>query len=384
MSSKLKVLQVIPKLGYGGAETGCYDLAHYLPENNCSSYIVTSGGELLKFIDQKKVKLIKLPVHSKNPILILFNSIVLIFIILFHNISIVHARSRAPAWSCLIATKITRRKFVTTFHGTYNFKSSIKKFYNSVMVRSNLVIAGSNFIFSHVKDNYSKYLDLKKKFLVIFRGINVDYFDPSTTIETEENNLLSSWGVTRDKKLILMPGRLTAWKGQVLFIEALNLVNKELGHQSFYAVILGDDQGRDIYTKKIKRLAEQYRLIPQLKFVKHCKNMPLAYKISSLVVSASIEPEAFGRVAIEAQSMEKPIIASDIGGSNETITNNVSGFLFESNNPESLSKKIIEVLNLDESRLKLIGIEGRKNIIKKFNVEKMCFSTYSEYKKLLN
>ncbi|MDC1245385.1 glycosyltransferase family 4 protein [Pelagibacteraceae bacterium] len=384
MSSKLKVLQVIPKLGYGGAETGCYDLAHYLKENDCSSFIVTSGGELLKFIDKKKVKLIKLPVHSKNPILILFNSIVLIFIILFHNISIVHARSRAPAWSCLIATKITRRKFVTTFHGTYNFTNSIKKFYNSVMVRSNLIIAGSNFIFSHIKTNYSKYLNLEKKFLVIFRGINVDYFDPSTTLETEENRLLSSWGVTSDKKLILMPGRLTKWKGQEVFIEALNLVNKELGHLSFYAIILGSDQGRDIYTKKIKRLAEQYRLIPQLKFIEHCKNMPLAYKVSNLVVSASIEPEAFGRVAIEAQSMEKPIIASDIGGSNETITNNISGFLFESGNAESLSKKIIEVLNFDESRLKLIGIEGRKNVIKKFNVEKMCFSTYSEYKKLLN
>ena len=384
MSSKLKVLQVIPKLGYGGAETGCYDLAHYLPENNCSSYIVTSGGELLKFIDQKKVKLIKLPVHSKNPILMFFNSIALVFIILFHNISIVHARSRAPAWSCLIATKITRRKFVTTFHGTYNFKNSIKKFYNSVMVRSNLVIAGSNFIFSHIKDNYSKYLDLKKKFLVIFRGINVDYFDPSTTLEVEEKDLLSKWGLNKNKKLILMPGRLTSWKGQEVFIEALNLVNKELGHQSFYAVILGSDQGRNIYSKKIKRLAEQYRLTNQLKFVEHCKNMPLAYKVSDLVVSASIEPEAFGRVVIEAQSMEKPIIASNIGGSNETITNNGSGFLFESGNPESLSKKIIEVLNLDESRLKLMGIEGRKNIIKKFNVEKMCFSTYSEYKKLLN
>ena len=384
MSSKLKVLQVIPKLGYGGAETGCYDLAHYLPENNCFSYIVTSGGELLKFVDQKKVKLIKLPVHSKNPILILFNSIALVFIILFNNISIVHARSRAPAWSCLIATKITRRKFVTTFHGTYNFKNPIKKFYNSVMVRSNLVIAGSNFIFSHIKVNYSKYLNLKKKFLVIFRGINVDYFDPSTTLETEEDNLLSNWGVPRDKKLILMPGRLTAWKGQEVFIEALNLVNKELGHNSFYAIILGSDQGRDIYSKKIKRLAEQYRLTSQLKFVEHCKNMPLAYKVSSLVVSASIEPEAFGRVAIEAQSMEKPIIASDIGGSNETIVNNETGFLFKSGNSESLSKKIIEVLNLDQSRLKLMGIEGRKNIIKKFNVEKMCFSTYSEYKKLLN
>ena len=384
MSSELKVLQVIPKLGYGGAETGCYDLAHYLPENNCSSYIVTSGGELLKFIDKKKVKVIKLPVHSKNPFLMLFNSIALIFIILLNNISIVHARSRAPAWSCLFATKITRRKFVTTFHGTYNFKNSIKKFYNSVMVRSDLIIAGSNFIFSHINQNYPKYLDLKKKFLVIFRGINVDYFDSSTTLDSEENRLISDWEVDRNKKTILMPGRLTAWKGQETFIEALNLVNKELGYESFNAVILGSDQGRDIYTKKIKRLAEQYRLTSQLKFIEHCKNMPLAYKISDIVVSASVEPEAFGRVAVEAQSMEKPIIASDIGGSNETIIDNVTGFLFQSGNAEALSKKIIEALQLDESRLKSIGIEGRKNIIKKFNVEKMCFSTYSEYKKLLN
>ncbi|MDB9731511.1 glycosyltransferase family 4 protein [Candidatus Pelagibacter sp.] len=384
MSSELKVLQVIPKLGYGGAETGCYDLAHYLPENNCSSYIVTSGGELLKFIDRKKVKVIKLPVHSKNPFLMLFNSIALIFIILLNNISIVHARSRAPAWSCLFATKITRRKFVTTFHGTYNFKNSLKKFYNSVMVRSDLIIAGSNFIFSHINKNYPKYLNLKKKFLVIFRGINVDYFDSSTTLDAEENRLTSDWEIDKNKKMILMPGRLTSWKGQETFIEALNLVNKEMGYESFNAVILGSDQGRDIYTKKIKRLAEQYRLTKQLKFIEHCKNMPVAYKISDIVVSTSVEPEAFGRVAVEAQSMEKPIIASDIGGSKETIINNVTGFLFQPGNAEALSKKIVEVLQLDESRLKSIGIEGRKNIIKKFNVEKMCFSTYSEYKKLLN
>jgi glycosyltransferase involved in cell wall biosynthesis len=181
-----------------------------------------------------------------------------------------------------------------------------------------------------------------------------------------------------------MPGRLTSWKGQELFIEAINLVKIELGYEAFHVVILGNDQGRNLYKKKLIRLVEQYRLTKQIRFIDHCKDMALAYKVSDIVVSASIEPEAFGRVAIEAQSMEKPIIASDIGGSNETITNNVTGFLFESNNPKSLSKKIIEVLNLDESRLKLIGIEGRKNIIKKFNVEKMCFSTYSEYKKLLN
>ena len=384
MSSKLKVLQVIPRLGYGGAETGCYDLAHYLSENDCASFIVASGGELTKFIDKKKVKLIKLPVHSKNPLLMLFNSIALILIILIHNISIVHARSRAPAWSCLLATKITRRKFITTFHGTYNFKNLIKKFYNSVMVRSDVIIAGSNFIFTHVNQNYSKYLTLKKKLLVIFRGINVDYFDPTTTIESEENALINQWKLKKDKKIILMPGRLTSWKGQEMFIEAINFVNKELGHEAFYAVILGNDQGRDIYKKKILRLAEQYRLTNQLKFIKHCKNMPLAYKVSDIIVSASTEPEAFGRVSVEAQAMEKPIIASNIGGSNETIINNKTGFLFESGNPESLSKKIIEVLHLDESTLKSIGNEGRKNVIKKFNVEKMCFSTYSEYKKLLN
>ena len=384
MTSNLKVLQVIPKLGYGGAETGCYDIAHYLSENNCGSFIVTSGGELLKFVNKKKVKVIRLPVNSKNPILIFFNFLALIGIILFNNISIVHARSRAPAWSCFLATMITGRKFVTTFHGTYNFKNNFKKFYNSVMVRSSLIIAGSNFIFSHIKENYSKYLDNKKKLLVIFRGINVDYFDPTTKLESDEKKLLTKWEIEKDKKIILLPGRLTSWKGQELFIEAINLVNIELGYEAFYGVILGSDQGRDLYKKKLIRLSEQYRMMKQIKFIDSCKDMALAYKVSDIVVSASIEPESFGRVAVEAQSMEKPIIASNIGGSNETIIDDKTGFLFESGNSKALSQKILKVLSLDESSLKTIGIEGRKNIIQKFNVEKMCFSTYSEYKRILN
>ena len=385
MGSKIKVLQVIPKLGYGGAEIGCYDFAHYLTENGCSSYIVTSGGDLLRYVNKKKVKVIRLPVHSKNPILMLLNSFILILIILFLNISIVHARSRAPAWSCLLATKITRRKFVTTFHGTYNFNGEVKKFYNSVMLRSDLIIAGTNFIFSHINDNYSKYLkNLKKKFLVIFRGINTDYYDPNKTKLLDEEKLLSDWGVQKNKKLILLPGRLASWKGQEMFIEAINLINKELDPESFNVIILGSDQGRKLYKKKLLRLVEQYRLINQVKFIDNCKNMPLAYKVSDLVVSSSIEPEAFGRVAVEAQSMGKPIIASNIGGSIETIINDKTGFLFEAGKPESLSKKIIEVLQLDETTLKSLGNEGRKNVINKFNVEKMCFSTYSEYKKLIN
>ncbi len=384
MSSNLKVLQVIPKLGYGGAETGCYDIAHYLPEKKCQSFIVTSGGELTKFIDEKKVKLIKLPVHSKNPLLILINSLILIGIILFYNITIVHARSRAPAWSCLIATKFTGRKFVTTFHGTYNFSGKLKKFYNSVMVRSNLIIAGSNFIFSHIKNNYSELIDVKKKFLVIFRGINVDYFDPTTKLEADEKKLLKNWEINKNKKIILLPGRLTSWKGQELFLEAVNLVNIELGYEAFFAVILGSDQGRDLYKKKLIRLTEQYRMTNQVKFVDHCKDMALAYKVSDIVISASIEPEAFGRVAVEAQSMEKLIIASNIGGSNETIVNEKTGLLFQSGDSRSLCNKIIQGLTMDETLLKMIGNEGRKNIMKKFNVEKMCFSTYSEYMRLIN
>ena len=384
MASNIKVLQVIPKLGYGGAETGCYDIAHYLPENNCKSFIVTSGGELTKFVDKKKVKLIKLPVHSKNPILILLNSFLLVGIILFYNITIVHARSRAPAWSCLLATKLTRRKFVTTFHGTYNFKGKIKKFYNSVMVRSDLIIAGSNFIFSHINENYSEFLKSSKKFLVIFRGINVDYFDCSTKLEEEEKKLLQKWEINKEKKIILMPGRLTSWKGQELFIKSIHLVKTELGYEAFHAVILGSEQGRDLYKNKLIRLTEQYNLSNQIKFIDHCEDMALAYKISDIVVSASIEPEAFGRVAVEAQSMKKLIIASNIGGSNETIINGKTGILFDSGDATSLSKKIIQALTMDEATNKLIGEEARKNIIKKFNVEKMCFSTYSEYKRLLN
>ena len=385
MSSKIKVLQVIPRLGYGGSETGCYDLAHYLVENDCSSYIVTSGGELLRYVNKKKVKVIRLPVHSKNPILMFFNSLILIFIILFFNISIVHARSRAPAWSCLLATKVTRRKFVTTFHGTYNFNGFMKKFYNSVMLRSDLIIAGSNFIFSHINENYSEYLiNLKKKFLVIFRGINTDYFNSNIIKQLEENKLISFWNIDKNKKLILLPGRLTSWKGQEMFIEAINLVNKEIDPETFNVVILGNDQGRKIYKQKLLRLVEQHRLANQVKFIDNCKNMPVAYKISDLIVSSSIEPEAFGRVSIEAQSMEKPIIASNIGGSKETIINDKTGFLFEAGKPASLSKKIIEVMQLDETTLKFLGNEGRKNVIKKFNIEKMCFSTYLEYKKLIN
>ena len=383
MTTKLNVLQVIPKLGYGGAETGCYDIAHFLSENDCGSILATSGGELLKFVKKDKVKLFRLPVHSKNPFLILFNTLVLILYIIIFKINIIHARSRAPAWSCYFASIITRRVFVTTFHGTYNFKSNIKKFYNSIMLRAKLTIAGSNFIFSHINENYSEYLGGANKLKVIFRGINVDYFNSKNISVLKQEKLKQEWDLSSNKFTILLPGRLTYWKGQEKFIESLNILIEDYNVANFQAIILGSDQGRKVYSKKLINLVERYHLNKKVKFIQHCKEMPLAYSLADVIVSSSVEPEAFGRVSVEAQAMGKPIIASDIGGSKETVINKKTGFLYNHDDPRELAKSLNTVIQLSSDELKSIGNEGRKNIIKKFDVEIMCQSNLKEYKKLI-
>ena len=256
MTTKLNVLQVIPKLGYGGAETGCYDIAHFLSENECGSFLATSGGELLKFVKKDKVKLFRLPVHSKNPLLILFNTLMLTLYIIFFKINIIHARSRAPAWSCYFASLITGRTFVTTFHGTYNFKSTLKKFYNSIMLRAQLTIAGSNFIFGHINENYSEYLNKDKKLRVIFRGINIDYFNPKNISVLKQEKLKQEWGLSSNKFTIILPGRLTYWKGQEKLIESLNILIEDYNVSNFQAIILGSDQGRKVYSKKLLNLVD--------------------------------------------------------------------------------------------------------------------------------
>ena len=384
MSTKINVLQVIPKLGYGGAETGCYDIAHYLAEKECGSFIVTSGGELLKFIKKEKVKIFRLPVHSKNPILIIFNALILSLLVIFFKINIVHARSRAPAWSCYLACFLTNRVFVTTFHGTYNFKNKFKKFYNSIMLRAKLTIAGSNFIFSHISENYSEYISREKKLRVIFRGINVDYYNQKNISILKQEKLKKEWGLESNRFIILMPGRLSYWKGQEKFIESLNILIEDYNFSNFQAIMLGSDQGRTVYKKKLINLVERYSLNNKIKFIGHCKEMPLAYSLADVVVSSSIEPEAFGRVAVEAQSMAKPIIASNIGGSRETILNKKSGFLYQHDDPRELAKSLNTVIQLSQEELKIMGNEGRKNITKKFDVETMCDTNLNEYKKLLN
>ena len=251
------------------------------------------------------------------------------------------------------------------------------------MLRSNLTIAGSNFIFNHINEKYSEYLNKEKKLRVIFRGINLDYYNPKNISILKQENMKKEWELSKDKFTILMPGRLTYWKGQEKLIEALNILIEDYNNSNFQAVVLGSDQGRKVYKKKLIDLVQRYRLSQKIKFINHCKEMPLAYSLADVVVSASIEPEAFGRVAVEAQSMGKPIIASNLGGSKETILNKKSGFLYKHDDQRELAKSLNTVIQLNQDELKSMGNEGRKNITKKFDVESMCDTNLNEYKKLL-
>ncbi len=311
------------------------------------------------------------------------NAIIICFLIFLLNIDIIHARSRAPAWSCWIANLITRRKFVTTFHGTYNFKNRIKRFYNSIMLRSDLTIAGSNFIFNHIHSNYSDLLSSKKKLLVIFRGINTEYYSNSNISGEKIEKINSVLKLETTTFKILLPGRLTRWKGQEMFIESLHLLKTKYNKTNFKAIVLGPHQGRKVYYKKLISMVEKLKLKENIVFLNFYEEMPVAYYIADVVVSSSIEPEAFGRVAVEAQAMEKPILASDIGGSKETVIDGKSGFLFKNRNPDSLAEHLNNVIEMDKDKLQSIGNEGRKNILIKFDVEKMCQSTFTEYQKLV-
>ena len=217
---------------------------------------------------------------------------------------------------------------------------------------------------------------------VIFRGINLDYYNKDNLSNLKREKLKLEWQIADDKFTILLPGRLTSWKGQEKFIEALNILIEDYNNVNFQAIILGSDQGRKVYKKKLINLSQRYRLLQKINFIEHCSEMPLAYSLADVVVSASVQPEAFGRVAVEAQAMEKPIVASDIGGSKETILKGKSGFLYKHDDPRDLAKTLNTVMELDSDTLNLIGSEGRKNVSKKFDVEIMCDSTLREYKKL--
>jgi len=377
MIKKIRLLQVIPSMGIGGAETGCRHVADYVAEHCDFSSVLTSGGSQINLFNNK-VKIFRWPV-SKNLIMILINIFFIFFLIKKNRINIVHARSRGPAWSCLIACKISGAKFVTTFHGTYNFNSSIKKYYNSIMVKSDIVITGSNFILDHVKSNY----ETTKLVRLVKRGIDENYFDPFNVENSEKEKIRKEMGFSDQNFLVLLPGRLTNWKGQKIFIEAANFLKMQDKLSNIFFIILGDSQGRNSYLTELHSLISKYKLVDKVRIIKPMNNMPLAYSFVNLVVSASIEPEAFGRVSIEAQAMQKPILASSIGGSIETIIEGETGWLFKASSVEDLAENIYKISKKEKSEIEKIGLKGRQNVCENFTKTKMCLKTLEIYESLV-
>ena len=378
MSANIRLLQIIPNMDIGGAETGCLHVAEYISKRGGFSAILTSGGKLLELIDDNKIKIFRWPIN-KNIFFMLFNIFYIFLKIKLNKINIVHARSRAPAWSAYFASKLAGIKFITTFHGTYNFKSKIKKFYNSIMVKSDHVIAGSEFILNHIHSNY----DIKASSSVVKRGIDEKFFSKKNVSEEEIIKLKKSMNITENKFIILLPGRLTYWKGQKLFIEALNILNKKNTLENVKAFIIGSHQGRVHYKNELVKMIKTYGLESKLNIAHGLNKMPVAYSIANLVLSSSIEPESFGRVSVEAQSMEKPVLASDIGGSLETVINNKTGWLFKNNDVNDLSEKLEMIIKTEQNVLDLIGKQGRKNVKENYTRKLMVSRTLEIYSSLV-
>ena len=378
MSANIRLLQIIPNMDIGGAETGCLHVAEHISKKGGFSAILTSGGKLLELIDDNKIKIFRWPIN-KNIFFILLNIFYIFIKIKLNKINIVHARSRAPAWSAYFATKLAGVKFITTFHGTYNFKSKIKKFYNSIMLKSDHVIAGSDFILNHIHSNY----DIKASSSVIKRGIDEKYFSKKNVTDEECIKLKKSLNINNNKFIILLPGRLTYWKGQKLFIESLNILNQKNLLKNVKSLIIGGDQGRVDFRNQLIKMIKTYNLEDKLLIAHGLNKMPVAYSIANLVLSSSIEPESFGRVSVEAQSMEKPVLASDIGGSLETVINNKTGWLFKNNNANDLATKLEMIIKTQQNVLDLIGKQGRKNVKENYTRELMVSRTLEIYSSLV-
>lgn len=370
---KKTILQVVPALVSGGVERGTLEIAKKLVEAGFRSIVISAGGSLVTALEESGSKHIKLNVASKNPLTIWLNSKKITKIIQEEKIDIIHARSRAPAWSCFIAAKATGIKLITTFHGIYNFRTKIKKFYNGIMTEGNKVIAVSQFVKDHIIKNYK--ID-KSKIVLIHRGVDHREF----TIEKINSEILlkykTKYNVPDNTPVILLPARMTEWKGHTILVKAL----EKIKHLNFYCIMAGDLAKHPAYVTRIKNLINECKIQNRVQLFGNEPSMINLYGISDIVLSASIEPEAFGRTIIEAQSMEKLVIATNIGGAAETIENEKTGFHVDPANSQQLADKIeycLSILGTDNA--KKIQSAARKSTIENFSLDAMLEKEMSVY-----
>ena len=375
--NKPVVLQVLPELEMGGVEIGTVEIAGGLQKQGITNFVASQGGRLVYDLEKIKVGHLSLPLKTKNIFTMRKNSDKLAQFIKENGINIVHARSRAPAWSAYWAAKKAGVHYMTTFHGTYGLgPRGLKKIYNKVMTYGERVIAISEHIKRHILANYRTSED---KIRMVHRCVNIEKFSPESVTQERMVNMVRDYNIPDDRKVLLLGGRITRWKGQHLLIEALSMVK----HQNYYCIIAGDEQGREDYVKELKELITKYGLENRVAIFGKVLDMPALMMVSNVILSTAIEPEAFGRIAIEGQAMGKIVVASNHGGSLDSIVDGKNGRLFYSNNASSLAEAIDWALSLSKDEEEKITKAAIKNVKDNFTKEIMCAKTIKVYEELM-
>lgn len=381
------VLQVIPDLNSGGAERTTVDVARAIVDAGGTALVVSQGGQMVAELEASGAEHIVMPVKSKNPLTILRNAGALKDLITARQVDIVHARSRAPAWSALRAARAARVPFVTTYHGTYKQSNALKSFYNSVMARGDAVIANSRFIADLIS---ARHPFAQKRITVIPRGSDLKGLARDSVSALRQQALKDSWGVPAGKPIVLNMARLTGWKGQKVVIAAMVHL-RDMGHRDPVAILAGDAQGRDSYVADLKKMIADNALQDQVRLVGHCSDVPAALALADVSVVASVEPEAFGRAAVEAQAAGVPVIVSDHGAVPETVLappevadDERTGWRVVPDDATALAVALNTVLAQEPGMLKAMKARALDHVHRNFSVETMCSRTLDVYATVLH
>ncbi len=370
------VLQVLPELEGGGVERGTIDIAIALKEAGWGSVVASAGGAMVGALKRHDIPHETLPLQSKNPFVMRANMSRLARLIERYGVDIVHARSRAPAWSAEAAARRTGAHFVTTIHGTYATNGSLKRRYNAVMTRGERVIAISQFIADHILETYP--MDATR-LRMIHRGVDTEIFAPAKVTQERMIQLANAWNLPDDRQVILMPGRFSRWKGHMVLIEAL----ARLGRTDILCVMVGANTGSSDYLARLEKYARQ-RNVPELvRFVDFTRDLPAAYMLSDVVVSASTRPEAFGRTLAEALAMGRPVVGPDHGGTKEIVREGETGWLFTPGSGESLAQALHAALALNSGARHRLAEVAMRGIRSDFTNERMCGETLAVYEEVL-
>ncbi|WP_428485635.1 glycosyltransferase family 4 protein [Rhodopila sp.] len=358
MSASLEssvVLQVLPSLVTGGVERGTVEIAQALAKAGNTAIVASAGGRMVGLIERAGATHLTLPLATKTPFGIWRNAARLEALIRAHNVSVVHARSRAPAWSAWLACQRTGVPFVTTYHGTYTENLPFKRHYNAVMARGRIVIAASHFIADLITRQHGLH---PTRIRVIPRGVDTVLFNPDTVSGDRIANLARDWRLPDGMRTVVLPGRLTSWKGHAILLEAI----ARLDRPDVLCVLVGSHQGRHRYARELAQHATRLGIAERLRLTGHCEDMAAALLLSDVVVHASVKPEAFGRVVIEAQAMGRPIVAADLGGPVETVRHGETGWRVPPGDPGALALAIAQALDLDPVARAALGQRARASV----------------------